>query len=82
MEGDSGKVHRVLLAQSCPLPIVKDSQSKVRLICLADSAEAAGGTAIYAGRKLAGQDNWSCALLAAKSKLMKGTIPRNELSAI
>ena len=25
---------------------------------------------------------WSCSLLAAKSKLMKETIPRNELSAI
>ena len=25
---------------------------------------------------------WSCSLLAAKSKMMKETIPRNELSAI
>ena len=36
---------------------------------------------MYAGRKLKTGD-WSCSLVAAKSKMMKYTIPRNELSAI
>ena len=57
------------------------SSSKIRLLCLADAAEHAGGAAIYAGRELS-PGTWSCSLLAAKSKMMKGTVPRNELSAI
>ena len=44
-------------------------------------AEFAGGAAIYAGRETS-PGIWSCSLLAAKSKMMKETIPRNELSAI
>jgi len=63
------------------LPGVKKSSSKIRLICLADAAEFAGGAAVYAGRELS-PGRWSCSLLAAKSKMMKETIPRNELSAI
>ena len=54
----------------------------VRLICLAEAAEQASGAAVNTGRKLARQEVWSCALMVAKSKLMKGTVPRNELSAI
>ena len=37
--------------------------------------------AVYAGRKLK-DDTWSCALVASKSKLMKDTVPKKELSAI
>ena len=55
--------------------------SKIRLICLCDAAEHAGGAAVYGGRKLK-DGSWLCSLITAKSKLMKGTIPRNELSAI
>ena len=55
--------------------------SGIRLICVTDAAINAGGAAIYAGRKLK-DATWSCALLASKSKLMKATVPRNELSAI
>ena len=46
-----------------------------------DAAINAGGAAVYAGRKLK-VSTWSCALVASKSKLMKATVPRNELSAI
>ena len=48
---------------------------------MADAAEFAGGAAVYAGKELK-PGVWSCSLLAAKSKVMKETVPRNELSAI
>ena len=44
-----------LRAHRCLLPKIKDFQRKVRLLCLADASEAAGGTAVYAGWKLTGQ---------------------------
>ena len=34
------------------IPADKDSVSKIRLLCISDAAEHAGGAAIYAGRKL------------------------------
>jgi len=37
--------------------------------------------AVYAWREL-NPGVWSCSLIAAKSKMIKETIPRNELSAI
>ena len=63
------------------LPGLAKSSSKIRLLCLADAAEFAGGAAVYAGKELS-PGLWSCSLLAAKSKMMKETIPRNELSSI
>ena len=63
------------------IPSSDKSVSKIRLICLSDAAEFAGGAVIYAGRKLK-TGEWSCTVLASKSKLMDATIPRNELSAI
>jgi len=74
------KLPKIIIPRFC-LPGTMVSSSKIRLICLADAAEFAGGAAIYAGREL-GTGRWSCSLLAAKSKMMKETIPRNELSAI
>ena len=74
------KLPKIIIPRFC-LPGTMVSSSKIRLICLADAAEFAGGAAIYAGREL-GTGGWSCSLLAAKSKMMKETIPRNELSAI
>ena len=65
----------------CSIPDDKDSVSGIRLICLSDAAEHAGGAVVYGGRKLR-DGSWSCSLITAKSKLMKSTIPRNELSAI
>ena len=63
------------------IPADKDSFSGIRLICVTDAAINAGGAAVHAGRKLK-DSTWSCALVASKSKLMKATVPRNELSAI
>ena len=73
--------YKTLSAVRCRLPPDRVSESKIRLIVLADAAEGAGGAAVYAGRKLK-DGGWSCSLVAAKSKLMRYTIPRNELSAI
>ena len=53
----------------------------VRLVCFADAAHDTGGAAIYAGVQVA-PIVYSSTLLTAKSRLMKGTVPRNELSAI
>ena len=61
----------------CCIPSDEDSESKIRLICLADAAEFAGGAVVYAGRKLK-SGNWSCSILASKSKLMDATLPRYE----
>ena len=63
------------------LPSLKVSEPDIRLICLSDAAEFCGGAAIYVGRRHK-NGSWSCSLLAAKSKMLHATIPRNELSAI
>ena len=62
------------------IPADKNLLSGMRLICLTDAATTAGGAAVYAGRKLK-DSTWSCSLVASKSKLMKATVPWNELSA-
>ena len=71
-----------LKAERCPILSDRDSGSKIRMICLADAATNAGGAAINVGRKVNNSSHWSCSLIAAKSKLLSATIPRNELSAI
>ena len=53
----------------------------IRLLCLSDAGEQAGGVAIYAGVELQ-PGRYTCSLLTSRSKLMKATIPRNELSAV
>ena len=63
------------------IPADKDSTSGIRLICVTDAAINAGGAAVYAGRRLT-NSTWSCALVASKSKLIKATVPRNDISAI
>ena len=70
----------IVIPRFC-LPSERDARYRIRLICLADAAEFAGGAAVYAGKETS-PGMWLCSLLAAKSKLMKETIPRNELSAI
>ena len=35
----------------CPIPSDAESESKIRLICVSDAAEHAGGAAVYGGRK-------------------------------
>lgn len=57
------------------------AESKLRLICLSDAGEQAGGVVIYAGAKYP-DGSYSCGMLTSKSRLIKSTIPRNELTAI
>ena len=64
----------------CVLPRGCDNQ-ELRLVCFADAAHDAGGAAIYAGVQVA-PGVYSSTLLTAKSRLMKVSVPRNELSAI
>ena len=47
----------------CCIPSNEEWVSKIRLICLSDAAEFAGGVVIFAGRKLKSGD-WSCSILA------------------
>ena len=53
----------------------------IRLIGFSDAAAHAGGAVIYAGTEQT-DGNYSCTMLVSKSRLMKGTIQRNELSAL
>ena len=62
----------------CCIPSDDESESKIRLIYLADAGEFAGGTVVYAGRKLK-SGGWSCSILASKSRLVDATIPRNDV---
>jgi hypothetical protein len=70
-----------LTANRFPFTKSTDTDKSFRLICLSDAGKEAGGAAIYFGR-LNKDGSWSTSLLCARSKLMKGTVPRNELSAI
>lgn len=65
----------------CTIPPELPGGSQVRLLCISDAAVHAGGAAVYANYRL---DNgkYSCTLLTSKSRLLDGTVPRNELSAI
>jgi Pao retrotransposon peptidase len=63
------------------LPLEAELRSQVCLICSSDTAEGAGGTAIYGGVMLP-DGNYSCTLLFAKSKIMSHSILRNKLEAI
>jgi hypothetical protein len=59
----------------------EQTSDNARLICLSDAAEYAGGCAIYVGYPMS-DESYSCRLVCARSRLMKHTIPRNELEAI
>jgi hypothetical protein len=63
----------------CVKPV--GTNGKARLLCLADAAEFAGGCAIYVGFEMP-DGHYSCRLIYAKSRLMRHSIPRNELEAI
>ena len=65
----------------CVLPPGTPPHTKVRLLCVSDAAVHAGGAAVYVGARMS-DGNYSCTLLAAKSRILDGTVPRNELSAI
>ena len=53
----------------------------MRLICLADAGEGAGGAAVYGGIEKP-DGTFTCSLLFSKSRLMQHTVPCNELEAI
>ena len=72
---------RALRIPRCVVPESVDPRWRIRLICLADAAEGAGGCAIYGGVELP-DGTYSCHLLLAKSRLMKHSVPRNKLEAI
>jgi hypothetical protein len=72
---------RLLSIPRYAFPSAADPNSRIRLICLANAAEGAGGVAIYGGVKLP-DGSYSCSLLFSKSKLMSQSVPRNELDAI
>lgn len=65
----------------CVIPAEVNAKTKVRLLCISDAAIHAGGAAVYANYKI-NDGRYSCTLLTSKSRLMDGTVPRNELSAI
>ena len=68
-------------ATRCIIPPDAVNPNNLRLLCLSDAAESAGGCAVYASfERTNGQ--YSCQLLTARSKLMAQKIPRNELEAI
>ena len=64
----------------CVLPDTKET-SPLRLLCLSDAGEQAGGAVVYVGTRLA-DGSYSCSMLTARSKLLKATVPRNELTAV
>ena len=65
----------------CVVPLSAPPDWKIRLICLADAGEGAGGAAIYGGIEKP-DGTFTCNLLCSKSRLMRHTVPRNELEAI
>ena len=59
----------------CAIPNVADSGLSIRILTVTDAAAESCGCAIYAGVEL----SYSSNLVYAKSKMVHGTIPRNEL---
>lgn len=72
---------KLLTIPRCIIPHSAPPDWKIRLICLADAAEGAGGAAVYGGIELP-DGNFTCNLLFSKSRLMRNSVPRNELEAI
>ena len=68
-------------ALRCIIPEDAVDPNDMRLLCLSDAAENAGGCAVYVSFKRI-NGTFSCQLLTARSKLMSQKIPRNELEAI
>ena len=65
-----------------PRPIrPEDTAPDLRIIVVADAAASSCGCAIYAGAEKH-DGSFSCNLVLAKSKMVHGTIPRNELEGV
>ena len=54
---------------------------KARLITCSDASSDCGGCVVYVSFKL-NSGQWSCRVLAAKSRILKYSVPRNELDAL
>ena len=67
-------VRSILPENTVPFP-------RFRVIVVADAAAKSCGCAIYAGVEEP-DGNYSCSLILAKSKMVHGTIPRNELEGV
>ena len=65
----------------CVIPKDATDPNRVRLIGMADAAQNAAGSAVYASFECKG-NAYSCQLLSAKSRLVARTIPRNELEGV
>ena len=66
--------------ERCVIP--EDAVStRMRLLCLADASDKAGGTCLYISFKLK-DGSYSAQLLTSRSHLMDSSVPRNELKAI
>ena len=63
------------------VPETSNSPPEFRIIVVADAAAKACGCAIYTGVERP-DGNYSCDLILAKSKMVHGTIPRNELEGL
>ena len=59
----------------------EDTAPDLRIIVVADAAASSCGCAIYAGAEKH-DGSFSCNLVLAKSKMVHGTIPRNELEGV
>ena len=69
-----------VMFKRCVIPVDAAEPLQIRLLGLSDAAEKAGGSAIYCS-VLRRDASWSVQLVCAKSKCMRNSIPRNELSA-
>ena len=70
-----------LSAKRFACPVGSDTTKNIRLVCFSDAGKDAGGAVIYVCTRIK-EGLWYSALLCSKSRLMKGTVPRNELDAI
>ena len=70
-----------MCAPRCIIPSDAENPNEIRLLCISDAAELAGGCAIYGCYKRT-NGQYSCGLLTARSKLLGNKVPRNELEGI
>ena len=69
---------RTLTIPRCVLPVSVEPGYRIRLLTVTDAAADSCGCAIYAGVELP-DSSYSSNLVYSKSKMVHGTIPRNEL---
>jgi len=70
-----------LLFKRSTVPPDASQPLRARLICCSDASMDCGGSAVYLSFLLL-DGNWSAFLLVSKSKLMRFSVPRNEICAL